>query len=150
MRRERPAPITFTQGENGTIFNFVLGEDDLQSHDPLGKDEKLARDWLIEGKFDKAVAAYQAIDTGERAGSEGYINNQGLELLDSNADLGIQLLLVNTEIYPGSANTWDSVGYAYQQTGDKEKALYYFHEALKRDADFASALAAVAELEGGE
>ena len=59
---------------------------------------------------------------------------------------GIALLRVNTELYPGSANTWDSLGFAYGEQGDVDNAIRYYEKALDVDTTFASAIAALAEL----
>lgn len=150
MRRERATPIIFDTSGEKAVFNFIVDGGDRQAHTRLSEDEKLARDILVAGDFEAAVAAYRAIskaDPEDAAGSEGYLNNEGLQLLTDGPELGLQLLLVNTRLYPDSANTWDSVAYAYQQAGDTVKAIQFYREALKRDPKFASALQALKELE---
>jgi tetratricopeptide (TPR) repeat protein len=74
------------------------------------------------------------------------LESDGLDLIQSSPEFATSLLLVNTVLYPDSANTWDSVGYAYRQTGDTTKAIEYYREALKRDPEFASAKQALEEL----
>ena len=67
--------------------------------------------------------------------------------MTDNQVFAIGLFQINTDLYPDSANTWDSLAYAYQQAGDREKAIEHFRNALKRDPAFASALKGLAELE---
>ena len=43
----------------------------------------------------------------------------------------------------GAITTWS----VYRQAGNNEKAIEHYHNALKRDPKFASALSALAELE---
>ena len=62
-------------------------------------------------------------------------------------DYAIKLLTINTDLYPDSANTWDSLAFAYQQANIKHKAIQHYRNALKRDSTFPSALKGLAELE---
>ena len=57
-----------------------------------------------------------------------------------------KLLTINTALYPNSANTWDSLALAYQQAGNKQKAIEHYANALKRDPKFPSALKGLKEL----
>ena len=66
--------------------------------------------------------------------------------MPDNYEYAITLLRINVALFPDSANTWDSMAYAYHQTGELDKAIEYNREALKRDPEFASAKAALAEL----
>jgi tetratricopeptide (TPR) repeat protein len=66
---------------------------------------------------------------------------------EGNHELGIALLQVNCELYPESANTWDSVGYAYRDKGDRKKAIEYYRKALDVDPAFQTAKVALAELQ---
>ncbi len=54
--------------------------------------------------------------------------------------------LPENEFTADSANTWDSLALAYQQAGNKGKAIEHYRNALKRDPKFASALKALTEL----
>ena len=59
----------------------------------------------------------------------------------------IRVLRITTDLYPDSANTWDSLAYACQQAGNREKAIERYRNALARDPEFASVLRALAELD---
>ncbi|MGA9575450.1 MAG: tetratricopeptide repeat protein [Lysobacterales bacterium] len=50
-------------------------------------------------------------------------------------------------MYPDSARAWDSLAFAYRHTGNTDKAIGNYRNALKRDPAFSSALRALAELE---
>lgn len=152
VRRERPAPILLTLEDGAPTFHFELGSGERQTHDRLPEGERLARELLAEGRLEEALAAYSRLaEEGDEAGVEGYLNNVGLELARAgNHALGIALLTVNSELYPDSANTWDSVGFAYRKAGHDGQALLYYRKALEIDPEFPSAVAAVAELTGGE
>jgi CubicO group peptidase (beta-lactamase class C family) len=149
MRRERSDPITFTDGDGEVAMNFVLNDGGLQSHPRLTENEKLPRELLAEGHYDDALAAYRAVlkeNAEESAVSEGYLNGRGLSYLDDNIEHGIAILRIATDLYPDSANTWDSLGYAYRRAGDSQKAIEFYRMALDRDPEFPSAKKALAEL----
>lgn len=150
VRRERPAPILLTLEDGAPTFHFDGGE--RQSHERLPEGERLAREVLADGRLEEALAAYRRLaEEGDQAGSEDYLNHAGLELARTgNHALAIALLTVNSELYPDSANTWDSVGYAYRKAGHDGQALLYYRKALEVDPELPSAVEAVAELAGGE
>ena len=155
MRRNRPAPIKFTNNEKAgdemaTQFNFVLGDDEYQTHRRLAADEYLPGEILETGTYEDALAAFRVAlkeSPDEETLSENYLNGYALNSLADSPVFSTRLLRINTDLYPDSANTWDSLALAYQQAGDKEKAIEHYRNALKRDPEFASALRALAELE---
>lgn len=63
---------------------------------------------------------------------EWKLNTLGLSLLFKNKwQAGINVLLLNTVLFPESANTYDSLGEGYLITGDKEKASKNFKKSLE-------------------
>ena len=148
VRRERGGKITFAQEDDALVFQFLLGGDERQTHALMGKDERTPRELLARGRRDQALAAYRKLKADEDdAAAEGYLNRAGLVLLEKdNHDLAIALLEINCELYPESANTWDSVGYAYRAKGDVKKAMENYRKALIVDPKFPSAVEALAEL----
>jgi CubicO group peptidase (beta-lactamase class C family) len=151
MRRERQTAITFTEEDGESVFHFVLPSGEKQTHGRLADDERVPRELLLAGPYDEALEVYRAVlkkTPEESSVSEGYLNNQGLGLLDSGqTDEAIAVLRVATELYAASANTWDSLGYAYREKGDREQAIQYYKKALKLDPEFRSAVQALSELE---
>jgi CubicO group peptidase (beta-lactamase class C family) len=79
---------------------------------------------------------------------EGVLNNLGYWLLrhDRTAD-AVEMLKLNVEAYPKSANPYDSLGEAYRKAGQRELALASYRKALELDPTFASAAQAIKELE---
>ena len=153
LRRIRPSPINFTSNEKSTQFNFVLGDGQYQSHRRLADDEHLPGEFLETGTYEDALAAFKTAlkeSPDEETLSENYLNGYALNSLAESPTFSTKLLQINTDLYPDSANTWDSLAYAYQQAGNNEKAIEHFRNALKRDPEFASALKALAELEKTE
>jgi tetratricopeptide (TPR) repeat protein len=43
----------------------------------------------------------------------------------------IAILKLNTELYPDSANTWDSLAEAHLKKGDKKQAIALYRKALE-------------------
>lgn len=149
VRREREAPVSFgfdAQGKPELLFELPDGK--TQRHAQLADDQLMPRELLLSGDWDSAVAAYrQLIAANDEAGSEAYLNNEGLGLADAQRfEPAIKVLKLNTELYPDSANTWDSLGQVYLQQGDRAKAREYYQKALAKDPTLPSAKAALARL----
>ena len=63
--------------------------------------------------------------------TENDLNNYGYQLLGQGEnDKAIEVLTVNTERHPKSANAWDSLGEAYAIKGDKPNAIKNFKKSL--------------------
>lgn len=75
------------------------------------------------------------------------LNRLGYRLLNQEKTQdAIEVFRINTDLYPGEANPWDSLAEAYLRAGDKEAALKYYRKALEVDPDFPSAKRMVKEL----
>jgi len=62
---------------------------------------------------------------------ESDINGLGYAFINAKKlDQAILVLKLNTEIYPDSFNTWDSLGEAYMDRGDKELAIQNYAKSL--------------------
>lgn len=63
--------------------------------------------------------------------TENELNAYGYQLLAAgNVDKAIEILTLNTQRHPKSANTWDSLGEAYATKGDKKNAIANFKRSL--------------------
>jgi tetratricopeptide (TPR) repeat protein len=63
--------------------------------------------------------------------TEAEINAYGYQLLGGgNMDKAIEVFVLNTKKFPKSANTWDSLGEAYFNKGDKKNATINFKKSL--------------------
>lgn len=73
--------------------------------------------------------------TGEFVVNESEINNAGYYLLKTQkqVDEAIAFFKMNAEIFPKSANAYDSLGEGYMLKGDKQKARFYYAESLRLD-----------------
>jgi len=72
---------------------------------------------------------------------EGKLNNLGLQLLfQGKVPEGINVLALNTILYPNSANSFDSVAEGYLIQGNKELAIKNFELSLKLDSQNQNAI----------
>lgn len=63
--------------------------------------------------------------------TEVELNNYGYQLLGQNQhDKAIEILALNTQRNPKSANAWDSLGEAYALKGDKDNAIKNFKKCI--------------------
>jgi len=150
MRRSQPNPISFTDSENGPLFSITVKSGEKRLYRRLSNDERLPADVLVESQYEDALEAFKVTreaKPNDKALSEQSLNMVGLRSLESSQTFAIKLLRINTDLYPDSANTWDSLAYAYQKTGNRKKAIEHYRNALKRDPKFSSALKNLAELE---
>ena len=73
--------------------------------------------------------------TAEYAVNETEINSAGYFLLNvqKQVDEAIAIFQLNVQLFPRSANTYDSLAEAYMFKGDQQKALFYYEESLRLD-----------------
>jgi tetratricopeptide (TPR) repeat protein len=63
--------------------------------------------------------------------NEVELNNYGYQLInEKKMDKAIEILTLNTQRFPKSANVWDSLGEAYATEGDKKNAIANFKKSL--------------------
>lgn len=69
--------------------------------------------------------------------NEDEINELGLRLLYDKKDVkaAIEVLRLNTELFPKSFNVWDSLGEAYYQNGNREEAIRNYEKSLQLNPD---------------
>ena len=81
-------------------------------------------------EFAALLSAFREDPGGHYVGEAG-LNRVGLRLLTtSKPERGIAVLRLNTELFPESANVWDSLGDGYQSIGDLDKAIRSYQRAL--------------------
>ncbi len=76
------------------------------------------------------------------------LNQIGYNLLVAGAtDSAVAIFRLNTELFPQTANCWDSYGEALLNSGDRMASLNAYKKALEIDPELESAKAAVLKLE---
>jgi tetratricopeptide (TPR) repeat protein len=96
---------------------------------------ELVRASAEKGDYAGAKAALQTFikdPLHKYATAESDINQLGYALINAKKlDQAILVLKLNVEIYPDSFNTWDSLGEAYMDRGDKDLAIKSYSKSLE-------------------
>jgi CubicO group peptidase (beta-lactamase class C family) len=97
----------------------------------------LLYDTVVKRGAAAAVAEYREIRKNRASEfelGEGQLNRLGYELLREKriAD-AIEVFTLNVEMFPARANVHDSLGEAYKEAGDKERAVKAYTKALELD-----------------
>ncbi len=80
---------------------------------------------------------------------ESSINSMGYQLLDNGeVEAAIKVFDLNTQTFPSSANTWDSLAEAVMTKGDHETAILYYRVSLKLDPDSSNAARMIEKMTG--
>lgn len=107
---------------------------------------------IMDGNIDEAISDFRAARKaypGWVMFSEGYVNWAGYQYLQKDQfDDAIILFKLNVEVYPESANVYDSLGEAYMKSGQEDQAIKNYKKALEIDPELESAQNALSELGG--
>lgn len=77
------------------------------------------------------------------------INAMGYRRLENHdVDAAIVVFELNSETFPDSANTWDSLGEAVMIKGDHEMAIRYYRRSLELDPDNRNAARMIERMTG--
>lgn len=106
---------------------------------------------LLAGKLAEAVDAYKQIKRerpNSNAVAEERLNTLGYSLLQQNIlPAAIAVFKTNVELYPKSANAYDSLGEAYMAQGDKELAIANYRKSLELNPQNQNAVEMLKKLE---
>ena len=100
-----------------------------------------------------AIKEYRTLKAGAAAAeydfAETELNQLGYRLLQTNkvAD-AIEIFKLNVEVYPQSANVYDSLGEAYMTKGDKDLAIANYKKSLELNPKNTNATVKLGELTG--
>jgi CubicO group peptidase (beta-lactamase class C family) len=141
---QKNAVILFTNSENGLSFLTEILDDSVGgSHQgPLYLDYErydspswLLGHFILEEGAPAALATYRKRKLkGEKGISETLMNQLGYRLLSlKKVSDAIAVFLQNTEDFPKSGNTWDSLAEAYMDNGDKGRAIQDYQKSLELD-----------------
>lgn len=100
-------------------------------------DYKIPAELLSEGNYSEAVEIYKKLKvegSNRKSLNEIVINQLGYSLIGKkNYDAAITYFKVNVELYPNSANAYDSLGEAYMLSGNNTLALENYRRAFELD-----------------
>ena len=90
--------------------------------------EKEKKAWRILRQNTVVKTSYELSEANIESG----INTQGLKLIElKKFEDAIKVLTVNTQLFPNSWNTWDSLAEAYMQHGEEHIATGYFKKSIE-------------------
>lgn len=144
----------FEKQPNGEVRLIVSGptkDDVVSTFDRMRDDEHIPYEFLERGDQDAAVNAYaklKAADPEDPAVNEQQLNVLGYQLMnEGKLKQARTLLFVNMQLYPNSANVYDSYAEACLKLGDKEEALIQYKRAVAMDPKNTNAARIILELE---
>lgn len=144
----------FLKNTDGTMTLQVSDSrtgDVLSSLVRMKDDEQIPFEFVQRGERDAALKAYTDLKSGnpnDAAVNEEALNSFGYQLLSAHLTQQAQdLFYINMNLYPQSANVYDSYAEACLKLGDKREALINYKRASKLDPNNTNALRIVAELE---
>jgi CubicO group peptidase (beta-lactamase class C family) len=135
VRRDEETRYMFGKSPDETLQLRIVALDGTEKNVPRLADEVRVPSESIEaGRIGEALAAYRKLREANPSNpvvSETRFNQLGYGLLGRKETAkAIAVLRFNTELYPDSANTWDSLAEAYEGSGDKERAIELYRKAL--------------------
>jgi hypothetical protein len=116
----------------------------LAMNDPFGEEafvvlSSLASTSGAQGMKD-LLLRLQKTDASSPLVSETTINQLGYQLLaEKKSDAAVEAFKLNTELYPRSGNTWDSLAEMCLGMGKKDLARQYYQKALEVQPDYSNA-----------
>ncbi len=159
FEKEKDAVIVMTNGANGLMLM-----DEILARALPHKYPALA--WIDVGRLDspyrvllksfvdngpeKGLAEYKKVRavSPEKRLDEARINSLGYDLLRAKkVDEAIAVFKLNTEDFPASSNTWDSLAEGYMVKGDKKLAIENYKKSLELDPNNKNAAEYIKKLE---
>ncbi|QQR88362.1 MAG: serine hydrolase [Flavobacteriales bacterium] len=114
-------------------------------------DERIPFESVLRGDRDAALQAYTTIKSAnpnDEAVDEQALNMFGYQLMNTGrVERARDLFFINMQLYPKSANVYDSYAEACLKLGDKKQALEFYKRTLAMDPKNPNATRIVAELE---
>jgi tetratricopeptide (TPR) repeat protein len=111
---------------------------------PMTLEEELAEQYRLKG-LDSALNHYHSLkkdflEKGAYDFSERSLNLFGYSVLEKDTAGAIRVFSLNAQVFPKSANVWDSLGEAHLKGGDVKAAKRFYERSLKLDPKNESAM----------
>jgi tetratricopeptide (TPR) repeat protein len=136
-------PIALVNVDESFTFDYY-GEERKWMGKSLYILKKVDGEWKFVSQNCVLVSTYESNDIN----AENYINISGYMLLQlKKTDDAIKVFKLNTELYPGSFNVWDSLAEAYMIKGENDEAEKYYKKSLELNPDNSNALNQLKKLE---
>lgn len=131
-----------TNPNNGKDYIILVPKEDSESivynYRKLDPNEKTPSEYLQENQYEKALEAYKTIqknDSLDPAINENEFNRLGYsKLRDEQFEEAKQIFKINIELYPNSANVYDSYAEALRKSGDTIQAIEFYKKSVSLDS----------------
>ncbi len=153
ISRESEQVVQFKTNPKDGQLHILLMENGKQvfNHPQLKSTERVPHEFILEDNADAALKGYQALlkaNAKDESVNESNLNQQGYNLMnEGKLKLALAVFKVNMQLYPSSANVYDSYGEALAKNGDIELAITNYKKALAIDPKNKSTAKALAELQ---
>ncbi len=135
VRRDKETRYTFGRRADGGAQLTVSGDSTTEIAPRVGPTPRVPSEDLAEGKTDEALAEYVKLKTAnpsDPAIAETRFNQLGYDFLQKkDYATAIAAFRLNTQLYPDSANTFDSLGEALEASGDRAGAIAMYKKCLE-------------------
>jgi CubicO group peptidase (beta-lactamase class C family) len=160
MTNEKRLIVLLDNAEDGQYLDRIsLGIMSILYDQPFDNPKRSIANALMNTITEKdvasAIAQYRALKAGPTANEydfgEPELNRLGYQLLSmKKLAEAIEILKLNVEMFPQSANVYDSLGEAYAAHNDKELSIANYKKSLELDPNNANGKARLAALTGEE
>ena len=138
VRKDAEISYTFARGPSGAVDKISLKLNGGGGEAPrMAKDVMVPFELLRAGKLAEAAEGYKKIKREKPlngAVQEARLNDLGYTLLrEKRIAEAIAVFKINAELYPQSANVYDSLGEAYLANGNKDLAAANYKKSLEID-----------------
>lgn len=122
-------------GGRAAAVTLLLGDGQTEMATRMAPGSSIPFDALSAGRVDAAIAQYRALfaaKPNDPGVAEPRLNTMGYELFQRKDPVkAIAILQLNTELYPASSNTYDSLGEVLEKSGDRKRALACYRRVLE-------------------
>jgi CubicO group peptidase (beta-lactamase class C family) len=152
IRSDANVRYTFEKNAGGKVESIKLKVNDAGSDAPrISQGVMVPYEQLMAGKLAEAAEGYKKIKSEKPNNvvvSEARLNDLGYSLLQQKKIAeAITLFKVNVELYPQSANVYDSVAEAYMMNGDKQLSIANYKKSLELNPKNTNAVERLKKLE---
>jgi tetratricopeptide (TPR) repeat protein len=134
VRRDEETRYTFGRRADGGA-ELRIDAEKLQTAPRVDKNTRVPSEELEAGRVDEALAGYRKLKAANPSApvvAEARFNGMGYGYLQRGETAkAIVVFRLNTELYPESANTYDSLAEATEASGDKAGAVALYKKALE-------------------
>jgi CubicO group peptidase (beta-lactamase class C family) len=135
VRRDAETRYTFGRRADGGAQLTVSGKNGTETAPRVASATRVPSEDLVDGKYDEALAGYRklvASNPKDPAVAENRFNQLGYEAMQKkDYAKSIAIFRINTELYPDSANTYDSLGEVLEASGDKAGAIAMYKKCVE-------------------